>query len=66
MCDAAEQLHVDYALDFGAQELHGSSATYTGLNEISESGAAEVVLQVGDAKPLRMLPCRGIDGSMTS
>ncbi|MGP9681514.1 DUF6541 family protein [Brachybacterium sp. AOP3-A1-3] len=66
VCDAAEQLHVDYALDFGAQELHGRSATYTGLNEISESGAAEVVLQVGDAKLLRMLPCRGVDGSMTS
>ena len=27
-------------------------------------GAAEVVLQVGDAKLLRMLPCRGTDGSM--
>ena len=38
--------------------------SYTGLNEISETGAAEVVLQVGDAKLLRMLPCRGTDGSM--
>ena len=64
VCDAAEDLHVDYALDFGPQELHERSATYTGLNEISETGAAEVVLQVGDAKLLRMLPCRGTDGSM--
>ena len=64
VCDAAEDLGVDYALDFGPQEIHGRSATYTGLNEISETGAAEVVLQVGDAKLLRMLPCRGTDGSM--
>lgn len=64
VCDAAEELGVDYALDFGPKELHDRSATYTGLNEISETGAAEVVLQVGDAKLLRMLPCRGTDGSM--
>ncbi|MDN5821651.1 MAG: hypothetical protein L0H39_09190, partial [Brachybacterium sp.] len=64
VCDAAEELNVEYALDFGPQEIHGRSATYTGLNEISETGAAEVVLQVGDAKLLRMLPCRGTDGSM--
>ena len=64
VCDAAEDLGVDYALDFGPKEIHGRSATYTGLNEISETGAAEVVLQVGDAKLLRMLPCRGTDGSM--
>lgn len=64
VCDAAEELHVQYALDFGPQEIHGRTATYTGLNEISETGAAEVVLQVGDAKLLRLLPCRGADGSM--
>ena len=64
VCDAAEELDVEYALDFGPRELHGRSATYTGLNEISETGAAEVVLQVGEAKLLRMLPCRGTDGSM--
>lgn len=65
VCDAAEDLNVEYALDFGPQEIHGRTATYTGLNEISETGAAEVVLQVGDAKLLRMLPCRGTDGSMS-
>lgn len=64
VCDAADDLDVDYALDFGPEELHGRSATYTGLNEIAETGSAEVVLQVGDAKLLRMLPCRGTDGSM--
>ena len=65
VCEAAEELNVEYALDFGPQELHERTATYTGLNEISETGAAEVVLQVGDAKLLRMLPCRGTDGSMS-
>src|SRR5690625_7841594 len=45
VCDAMHELGVDYALDFGPRELHGRSATYTGLNEISETGAAEVVLQ---------------------
>ncbi|MBB5830360.1 DUF6541 family protein [Brachybacterium aquaticum] len=64
VCDAMEDLHVEYALDFGPEEMHGNRATYTGLNEISQTGAAEVVLQVGDAKLLRMLPCRGTDGSM--
>ncbi|MFC7375292.1 MULTISPECIES: DUF6541 family protein [unclassified Brachybacterium] len=64
VCDAADELDVEYALDFGPQELHGRTATYTGLNEISETGAAEEVLRVGDAALLRMLPCRGTDGSM--
>ena len=64
VCDAAAELDVEYALDFGPREMHGKRATYTGLNEISETGAAEVVLQVGEAKLLKMLPCRGVDGSM--
>lgn len=64
VCDAMHELGVDYALDFGPRELHGRSATYTGLNEISETGAAEVVLQVGESRLLRMLPCEGTDGSM--
>lgn len=64
VCDAAAELDVEYALDFGPREIHGRSATYTGLNEISEDGAAEVVLQVGDAKLLRMLPCTGVDGQL--
>ncbi|MFQ6484066.1 DUF6541 family protein [Brachybacterium epidermidis] len=64
VCDAAEELDVEFALDFGPQEIHGRNATYTGLNEISETGAAEVVMQVGEAKLLRMLPCRGVDGQL--
>lgn len=64
VCDAAAELNVEYALDFGPRELHERTATYTGLNEISETGAAEEVLRVGDAVLLRMLPCRGTDGSM--
>ncbi|MGY5765501.1 DUF6541 family protein [Brachybacterium sp. DNPG3] len=64
VCDAMVDLHVDYALDFGPDELFGRQATYTGLNEISETGAAEEVLRVGDASLWRMLPCRGTDGSM--
>src|SRR5699024_3206089 len=31
VCDAMHELGVDYALDFGPRELHGRSATYTGL-----------------------------------
>lgn len=65
VCDAVEELDVEYALDFGPQELLGRSATYTGLNEISETGAAEVIAQEGDARLLRLLPCRMSDGSMT-
>src|SRR5699024_11180306 len=64
VCDAVEELDVEYALDFAPQEIHGRSATYAGLNETSETGAAGVVRQGGDAKLLRMLPCRGTDGSM--
>ncbi|AXK46077.1 DUF6541 family protein [Brachybacterium saurashtrense] len=58
VCEAAQELGVEYALDFGAREVGPGSATYLGLNEISQTGAAEVVLQVGEAKLLRMLPCR--------
>lgn len=61
VCDAVQELGVEYALDFGPREVGNGSATYRGLNEISETGAAEVVLQVGDAKLLKMLPCRGTD-----
>ncbi len=64
VCDAMIELDVEYALDFGPDELFGRQATYTGLNEISETGAAEEVLRVGDASLWRMLPCRGTDGSM--
>ena len=59
VCDAVHELDVEYALDFGPREVGPGSATYLGLNEISQTGAAEVVLQVGEAKLLRMLPCRG-------
>src|SRR5690625_7790509 len=65
VCDAMHELGVDYALDFGPRELHGRSATYTGLNEISETGAAEVVLQVGERRLLRMLPDRQSVGAGT-
>ena len=61
VCDAVQELGVEYALDFGPREVGPGSATYRGLNEISSSGAAEVVLEVGDAKLLKMLPCRGTD-----
>ena len=61
VCDAVHELDVEYALDFGPREVGPGSATYLGLNEISRTGAAEVVLQVGEAKLLRMLPCRGTD-----
>ena len=59
VCDAVQELGVEYALDFGPHEVGPGTATYRGLNEIAETGAAEVVLQVGEAKLLRMLPCRG-------
>ncbi|MFC0675653.1 DUF6541 family protein [Brachybacterium hainanense] len=64
VCDAAAELDVRYALDFGPRELFGKEATYVGLNEITTSGAAEVIAQVGEARLLRMSPCRGTDGSM--
>lgn len=62
VCDAMHALNVEYALDFGPEEVDGRYATYTGLNEISETGAAEVVLEVGDKRLLKMLPCEGTDG----
>jgi hypothetical protein len=59
VCDAVHELGVEYALDFGPREVGPGAATYLGLNEISRTGAAEVVLQVGEAKLLRMKPCQG-------
>lgn len=61
VCDAVHELGVEYALDFGPREVGGGEATYKGLNQISRTGAAEVVLQVGDAKLLRMQPCQGTE-----
>lgn len=65
VCAAAAELGVRYALDFGPEELHGRTATYTGLDEISTAGAAEVVASEGEARLLRILPCRLPDGSMS-
>ena len=59
VCDAVHEHGIEYALDFGPKEVGPGAATYKGLNEISQTGAAEVVLQVGEAKLLRMKPCRG-------
>src|SRR5699024_11239849 len=50
VCDAVEELDVEYALDFGPQEIHGRSATYTGLNQSSETDHAQAVHQVGASR----------------
>lgn len=65
VCDAVRDLNVEYALDFGPRELQDRRASYTGLDDIARSGAAEVVLREGDVTLLRLLPCRTSDGSMT-
>ena len=65
VCDAMHAAHVEYALDFGPHELWDRHETMPGLDGISRSGATEVVAREGDATLLRMLPCRGTDGSMT-
>lgn len=64
VCGAAADLHVDYALDFGPEELFGNRATYTGLNEISTTGAATEVMRVGEASLWKIDPCLGPDGTM--
>lgn len=64
VCDAADELDVDYALDFGPEELLDRRATYTGLNEISSTGAAVEVLRVGEASLWKLKPCLGTDGTM--
>lgn len=64
VCDAAHDLHVGYALDFGPDEIWRKKATYTGLNEISETGSATLVKRIGDASLWKMKPCRGTDGQV--
>lgn len=64
VCTAADELGVEYALDFGPDEIWQQESTYEGLDDISTSGAAEVVLEVGDAALLELEPCRGTDGSI--
>lgn len=66
VCDAMHEEGVEYALDFGPEELWDRRDTMSGMKDLSSSGVGVVVAQEGDAKLLRLLPCRGTDGSMSS
>lgn len=65
-CDAAHALKVRYVLDFGPREIWGKRATYVGINDISTTGAADLVMREGGASLWKLRACRGTDGHLRS
>lgn len=57
VCEAVKRLHIDYVLDFGHQEVHGGNHGVTGLDNLTQSGVAQLVDQQGQAKLLRITAC---------
>jgi len=57
VCAAVDELGVDYALDFGPREVHGAVNQITGLSDLKDSDAVELVDREGDASLYRITAC---------
>ncbi|WP_415854082.1 DUF6541 family protein [Sinomonas sp. G460-2] len=57
VCQAVKSLHITYVLDFGHHEVHGGDHGVKGLDNLTQSGIAQIVDQQGTAKLLRITAC---------
>lgn len=60
VCDAVRQLKVGYVLDFGHHEVNFGDerpSVYTGLDELTGSGVAELIDSQGTARLFRITAC---------
>jgi hypothetical protein len=58
-CNAIRDLHVEYVLDFGSQEVHYQDHPYHGVENLEGSHAVELVDQQGAAKLYKVTACQG-------
>lgn len=56
-CEAAERLGVQYALDFGPQEVHFGTHPYPGLDELAEAPGFRLVAREGAAALYELVGC---------
>lgn len=56
-CEAANDLGVEYVLDFGEREVHGGRHEYPGIEELGRSSAFEKVASEGNAALYRLVGC---------
>lgn len=57
VCDAIDELQVDYVLDFGENGVHANTPIFEGLTDLEGSPAVELVDSQGDARLYRIIAC---------
>lgn len=57
VCDAIDELQVDYVLDFGENGVHANTPIYEGLTDLEDSAAVDLVDSQGDARLYRIIAC---------
>ena len=57
-CNAIKELHVQYVLDFGTQEVHGEHHPYQGVEDLQGSSAVTLVDQQGAARLYKVTACQ--------
>lgn len=58
VCEAAEEIGVDYVLDFGEREVNGGHHRYPGLEDLEGDSDFEKVTSIGEASLYRFVGCR--------
>ena len=58
-CTAIKDLHVQYVLDFGTQEIHYENHPYHGIEDLQGSHAVQLIDQQGNARLYKVVACQG-------
>lgn len=58
-CTAIKDLHVQYVLDFGTQEIHHENHPYHGVEDLQGSAAVQLIDQQGAARLYKVVACQG-------
>lgn len=58
VCEAVEDIGVDYVLDFGEREIHGGNHRYPGIEDLEGDSDFEKVTSIGEASLYRFVGCR--------
>ncbi|KHL00645.1 DUF6541 family protein [Sinomonas humi] len=58
-CTAIKDLHVQYVLDFGTQEIHHENHPYHGVEDLQGSHAVQLIDQQGAARLYKVVACQG-------
>lgn len=57
VCNAIDELQVEYVLDFGDNGVHSNAPKYDGLTDLEDSAAVELVDSEGDARLYQIVGC---------